>query len=86
MKECVFQNYEKEKLIFLRNNIAPIQDNFTESKEEFHDLAKKKLENLESSFKVIDAHAGNLEKILNDWSCNSDRLFHLANILINSIN
>ena len=66
LKECVFQNYEKEKFIFFRNNIALIQDDFTESKEEFHDLAKKKLENLESSLKVIDAHAGNLEKILND--------------------
>ena len=44
LKECVFQNYEKEKLNFLRKNIAVIEDNVTESKKKFHDIAKKKLE------------------------------------------
>ena len=44
LKECVFWNYEKEKLNFLRKNVAVIEDNFTESKKEFHDIAKKKLE------------------------------------------
>ena len=84
LKECVFRNYEKEKLNFLRKNIAVIQDNFTESKEEFHDIAKKEVENLKSSFITIDA--SNLKKILNDCSCNSDRLLHFTDILVNSIN
>lgn len=86
LKERVFRNYEKEKLNFLGKNIAVIQDNFTESKEEFHDIAKKELENLESSFITIDGYASNLEKILNDCSCESDRLLHFTDILVNSIN
>ena len=83
LKECVFRNYEKEKLNFLRKNIAITQDNFTESKEEFHDIAKKKLE---SSFITIDGNASNLEKILNDCSFESDRLLHFTDILVSSIN
>ena len=86
LKECVFRSYEKEKLNFLRKIIAVILDNFTESKEEFHDIAKKKLENLESSFITIDGNASNLEKILNDCSFESDRLLHFTDILVSSIN
>ena len=80
LKECVFRNYEKEKLNFFRNNIAIIQYNFTESNEEFHDIAKKKLENHESSFRTIDGHASNLDKILKDCSCSSDSLLHFTDI------
>ena len=83
LKECVFRSYKKEKLNFLRKIIAVILDNFTESKEEFHDIAKKKLE---SSFITIDGNASNLEKILNDCSFESDRLLHFTDILVSSIN
>ena len=86
MKECVFRNYEKEKLNIRRKNIAIIQDNFTQSKEEFYDIAKKKLENRKSSFKTIHGDASNLEKILNDCSCNSDSILHFTDILFTSIN
>ena len=87
MNECVFQNYEKEKGNFLRKDIAVIQDNFIESKEQFHDIAKQKLENLQSYFITINVHASNLEKILNDYSCNSDRLLDFTNIFtVNSTN
>ena len=33
----------------------------------------------------VDGHASNLEKTLNDCSCNSDKLLHFTNILVNSI-
>ena len=35
LEECVFQNYEQEKLNFLRKNIFVIKDNFTGSNKEF---------------------------------------------------
>ena len=35
LEECVFQNYEQEKLNFLRKNIVVIKDNFTGSNKEF---------------------------------------------------
>ena len=59
-KECVFRNYEKEKLYFFRKSLSVILDTYVESEHYFNDTAKEKLEILETDLRAIDGHAKNM--------------------------